>query len=501
MLKIGATRCAKDLRTELQRQAKMPHFIETVLPQLIVALRAAEWPELELEKLRAYVDFFSGANAQGYRRVLDAGLVHDDYTLFMTACVHCYLADRFTEGAALLDMFNPHEDNSTDWPEYLAYAGYIHFAAGRPITRALECFDQALAADYFSPLLAVNAYSIYFEAGRLAECNKLRSLIQRHCPHDPDAQYALACVELARNFYPEGFRLLEARLRMPELDRFINASLLTQPRWEKQSLAGKRLLVHGEQGLGDMVMMVRYLPQLHAQGAHLVVDTRAEAIALLADNFPYCKFIVGDIKVPINEPFDFWIGIMSLPFQFQSTADNIPAVEGYLSAPAEQVSYWRERICKAPGVPILRVGLAWSGNPGHRADKRRSMSFDLISGLIRKHPDVLFFSLQTHAPEVLPFNLVDLGDELLTIADTAAVIAEMDLVMSVDTSAIHMAGALGRPAWLLLPYRYEWRWGLEGLGNAWYNSVSVWRQPSSGDWSALLNVVDGALQNLKSTKA
>ena len=493
---------AKDLREALREPAGQPDFMSQQLPKLLEGLRALRWPELEVEKLLTYADFYSGANARAYQRVVQQSLARDDYTLFMTACAYCYLADRFEEGAVLLDMFQPDADPSTDWAEYLAYAAYIYFAAGRPIEQSLVCIDRAVQGfNYFSPLLVVNAYAIYFEAGRLAECDALNAWMHNNCPDDPGAVYAKACIELARGYYPEGFRLMEARYRMPQLDRFINASLLQKPRWEQQSLHGKRLLVHGEQGLGDLIMMARYLPLLREQGAQLVLDMRAEAVSLFQHNFPWCTFIVGDLKNPITEPFDYWTGIMSLPHHFQSTTENLPSKEGYLSAPEEQSAYWKSRIHALPGSSGLRVGIAWSGNPGHRADKRRSMPFALMSDLVRKHPDIQFFPLQTQAPPGRPSNMVDLADELLTMADTAAVISGMDLVISVDTSAIHVAGALGRTAWLLLPYRYEWRWGLEGNSNAWYDSVRVLRQRQAGAWPELLDRVDLALQDLKNTKA
>jgi hypothetical protein len=489
------------LRELLRQQTKFTDFVTRQLPAILKVLSAETWPAIEVEKVLAYVDFFSGANARGYQRTMQSSLVRSDYALFMTACVYCYMADRFEEGAALLDVFQPNEDPTTDWAEYLAYAGYISFAAGRPVDDSLAYFDQALKAGYFSPMLAVNAYLIYFEAGRLEQCCQLRTLIQEKCPDDPEAIFALACVELARGYYAEGFRLMEARYRMPELGRYTNISLLQQPRWKNQSLVNRRLLVHGEQGLGDMIMMARYLPLLHEQGADLIIDGRAEACSLLAHSFPYCKFIVGDIQTPITESFDYWTGLMSLPHHFNTTALNVPAVGGYVSVPDEQEDYWRQRVLGLAGGARLRVGLAWSGNPGHRADKRRSMPFELMCSLVQRHPGIRFFSLQTHVPAGHPANMIDIADELLTLADTAAVMNEMDLVISVDTSAIHLAGALGRPAWLLLPYRYEWRWGLEGEANAWYSSVRVCRQERPGAWSELLDSIGVALQRLGDRKA
>jgi hypothetical protein len=489
------------LRDLLRQQTKSTDFAALHLPALLSELQKQSWPQIEVEKVLAYVDFFTGANARGYQRTMQSSLVRSDYALFMTACVYCYMADRFEEGAALLDVFQPNEDPTTDWAEYLAYAGYISFAAGRPVDDSLAYFDQALKAGYFSPMLAVNAYLIYFEAGRLEQCRQLRTLIQEKCPDDPEAIFALACAELARGYYAEGFRLMEARYRMPELGRYTNISLLQQPRWKNQSLANRRLLVHGEQGLGDMIMMSRYLPLLNDQGAELIIDGKAEACSLLAHNFPYCKFVVGDLQTPITESFDYWTGLMSLPHHFNTTALNVPAVGGYLSVPDEQEDYWRQRIHGLAGGGKLRIGLAWSGNPGHRADKRRSMPFELMCSLVQSHPGIRFFSLQTHVPAGHPANMIDIADELLTLADTAAVMKEMDLVISVDTSTIHLAGALGRPAWLLLPYRYEWRWGLEGETNVWYSSVRVCRQERPGAWHELLLSVGVALQLLSDSKA
>ena len=485
---------AKNLRTTLQEHAKNKFFVTRTLPKLLKHLSALDWPTIEIEKVLAYADFYSGANERGYQRVMQQELAREDYTLFMTACVFCYLADRFTEGAALLDMFQPDQDPSTDWNEYNAFAGYIHVAAGRPLAQGLAYFDHALEMGCYSPLLAVNAYPLYFEAGQLAQCQTLHALMQRNSQDDPEVLYARACVELARNYYPEGFRLMEARYCMPDVARSMNASLLPKPRWRGQPITGKRLLIHGEQGLGDMIMMARYLPALHAQGVELLLDCRAEALSLMTDNFPYCHFFVSDLKQAILEQFDYWTGLMSLPHLFNTAAFSVPFTGGYLTTPGDQQAYWRERISVLAARCRLRVGLAWSGNPGHRADKRRSIPFESMRPFIQRHPDVRFFSLQTHVPNYRPANLVDMADELITMADTAAVIAEMDLVISVDTAAIHLAGALAAPAWLLLPHRYEWRWGLEGHDNAWYGSVQVWRQSESGAWDDLLENISAALK-------
>jgi len=461
------------------------------LGQLYEAARTAGWSALELEKLTTYGEFFSGQAAQGYARVMEKDLAATDYPLFMTACLHCYLYDRFAEGYALLRRFRPHEAAHIDWGEFYAYAGYIAFAGGGTVEEACTYFDQALAQNLFSALLVINAYPIYFEAGRLREADLLRRRLFTDYADDPEAIYAAACVELARDFYPEGFRLAEARYRMPEVARSMNPSLLDKPRWHGEPLAGRRLLVHGEQGLGDVVMMARYLPLLLAQGAQVVLDCRPQAVSLLAHNFPGCEIVGSDLRTPLPVAFDLWTGIMSLPWHFDTTAQTAPATAGYLTVPPEAAAYWRRRVAELSRGK-LRIGLAWSGNPAHRADKRRSIAFDLVASHLRAWPAIDFFALQTSVPPERPRNLIDVHEELVTLADTAALIEQMDLVITVDTSPVHLAGALGKETWLLLPHRYEWRWSLEGESNNWYDAVRVLRQKTHGDWAGLLAEAFGA---------
>lgn len=470
------------LKSRLQGDAAFP------LDDLLTRARSAGWSALELEKLAAYCDFFSGQSAAGYHRVMMGHLAETDYDLFMTAAVHCYLFDRYEEGYELLQQFKEAEAESLDPLGFLAFAGYMTLAAGRNIADATSYFDRALDQGLKSALLAVNAYPIYFEAGRHDRVLQLRELIQQTYADDPEAIFAIACVELCRGYYPEGFRLAESRYKMPEVGRSINSTLLSKTRWQGEPLAGKTLLVHGEQGYGDLVMMARYFPILENSGTRVVVDCREAAVSLLKHNFPGCQIVAGDQKSSLEVRFDCWTGIMSLPHHFNTTADTVPSTSRYLTAPPEQSAYWKERIpalCRKG----LRIGLAWSGNPGHRADKRRSVPFSLVDNFLRQVPEVQFVALQTSVPSACPANLIDVSDEMVTLADTAALIAEMDLVITVDTSVVHIAGALGIRTWLMLPYRYEWRWGLDGERNNWYDSVSVLRQRRHGEWDSVLEEV------------
>ena len=461
------------------------------IPDLLLTASRLGWSTHEAQKLAAYDEFYSGQAGLAYRRLIESGLARRDYPLFMTACVQCYLHDRLAEGYTLLRMFEPDAADELDLGEFLAYAGYIAFAGGASALEAYTYFGRALDLGLISPLLLVNAYSIYIEAGQLDRAEQVRYLIHHRYPDDPEAVYAVATVELARDYYPEGFRLAEARYLMPEAPRSLNPNLLQHPRWQGEPLQGQRLLVHGEQGLGDIVMMSRYLPLLNDRGGQILFDCRAEAAPLLRHNFPACEIIETDLRTPLQVPFDLWTGIMSLPFHFSTRAGEVPATPGYLTTPHEQKEYWRHRVREISPGSRPKIGLAWSGNPSHRADLRRSIPFNKILDAMGSSPAMDFFALQTRVPAGGPAHLIDLSDELITLADTAALIDEMDLVITVDTSIVHLAGALGKTTWLLLPSRYEWRWGLSGEGNNWYDSVRVLRQRMPGDWDGHLAQVFG----------
>lgn len=470
------------LREALAHEA--PPWVGTLAYQA----RAAGWTEIEVDKLQAYLEFFSGDSARAYDRVVRGRLAEADADLLLTACEYCYRHDRFAEGYGLVRQFRAESADSSQAAGYLAVAGYLALAAGADISEAVSYFDRALDGGQVGPMLAVNAYPIYFEAGRHDRVAQLRRLIHERYALDPDARFALASVELCRGYYAEGFRLAEARYDMPESARAINATLPNERLWRGESLAGKRLLVHGEQGFGDTIMMARYLPELQRQAASVIVDARDAAVPLLAENFPGCQIVPGGFQQELDVDFDFWVGIMSLPHRLGTVRETVPLRQSYLRAPAEQAAYWRRRIGDR-GTGGCRIGVAWSGNPSHRADRRRSLPFASLIPHLSAHSNLRFFALQTQVPSNLPANLIDLSDEMTTLADTAALIDLMDLVITVDTSVVHLAGALGRPTWLLLPPRYEWRWGLEGESNAWYDSVRVLRQKAGQGWSALLSDV------------
>jgi hypothetical protein len=460
-------------------------------PGLLDAARQCQWQEIELQKLQACLEIVGGDVASGYRRVVENRLSVDDFAMLSVACRYSYEYGRYTEAYGLLEQFNRASLTEADYTHYFGIASAVTIAAKGDLAAGLANCDQAMDEGIVNQAIIINALPIYFEAGMHDRVRDLMATAHNAFPDDHEVHYSLSWVELARGYYPEGFRLAESRYQFGGRRRVADPSVMSRPRWQGESLAGKRLYVHGEQGYGDIIMMARYLPLLKELGIQVVLTCDAVMRPLLEYNCPDCEIVAIDGKTVPSIEFDAWVASMSLPYCFRTTIDSVPASAGYMQTPNDQAMYWRDRVAQLSPDKRLRVGLAWAGNPTHLYDKRRSLSFELLVPYLEHIEQARFFAIQTKVPKAIPGNLIDVSDEMLTMADTAGLISQMDLVITVDTSPVHVAGALGVPAWLMLPYRYEWRWGLEGEGNAWYDSVRVLRQTQHGDWRSLLDDVFG----------
>lgn len=279
---------------------------------------------------------------------------------------------------------------------------------------------------------------------------------------------------------------------------------LEKPRWQGEPLQGRRILVWCEQGMGDTIQFARYLPQVKARGGRVILEHPPELASLL-QHVPDVDTLIPqreDGGAPPNPPdvsYDVQISLMSLPGLFRTDLDTIPAPIPYLSADPARVRAWRERL--AANGPGYRVGLVWAGGRAYLNDVFRSTrlaEFIPLAGI----PGLQFYSLQkgeaaTEAampPEGIDWT--DLAPELHDFADTAAAILNLDLILTVDTAVAHLAGALGRPVWTLLPYGIsDWRW-LEGREDTpWYPTMRLFRQPQLGDWRAVMEQVRTELQN------
>lgn len=291
------------------------------------------------------------------------------------------------------------------------------------------------------------------------------------------ARYNLSYLLLRQGRLAEGWQMLESRARPTAFGGYFAFA-----RWQGQALAGKSILICPEAGMGDMLMLCRYAPRLQALGAARVSLLCHAPLARLLRGAAGVDQVIAIGEDMAREGWDYWLPVLSLPGLCGTTLESIPAEVPYLQLPAPAAA--------RPAALPLRVGLAWKGNVRHENDGARSLaSLDVLAPL-GAVAGVEFFSLQKGAGEnevCRAISFVAGGAALQDMADTAALIASLDLVISVDTAVAHLAGALGKPCWLLLPdYLPDWRWLAGRNDSPWYPSMRLFRQPALGGWDPLI---------------
>jgi len=285
---------------------------------------------------------------------------------------------------------------------------------------------------------------------------------------------------LLQGRFKEGWAEYEWRWRCAgaALPRF------AQPIWDGSDPAGRRIMLHAEQGYGDTIQFIRYARLLDQRGARVVLYCQ-EAIRELMSSAPGVEEVVSEAAK--LSAFDSWCPLLSLPHRFATNLETIPAGVPYLSADPRRASEWQERLKGDPKG--LRVGLCWAGsrtNPNH---VRRSIPVDQLTGLGRV-PGVAFYSLQVDWGGAAPISMVVHTALIRDFADTAALISQLDLVISVDTAAAHLAGALGKIVWTLIPLVPEWRWLMSRSDSPWYPTMRLFRKETES-WADLVeNVAD-----------
>ena len=301
-------------------------------------------------------------------------------------------------------------------------------------------------------------------------------------------QYALALLAAGR--LREGWSHMEFRWLIEPLN--LDRSRSGRPVWCGQDLRGKTILLRVEQGFGDTIQFLRYAPALKALGATVCLGV-APGFGRVADLFPGVDKVFGSGS---TIDYDYQIPVISLARVMGTEIDSIPAAIPYLHAAAVDIENWAPRFSRDG---MLKVGLSWAGSPEHVRDRQRSIALPQLSEL-SDVGGVTFYSLQkgSAADEVASgaLPLVDLGPELLDFCDTAAVIEHLDLVICVDTAVAHLAGALGKPVWLMLPRPADWRW-LEGRDDTpWYPTMRLFRQRKHGDWADVIRRIKAELRDL-----
>jgi tetratricopeptide (TPR) repeat protein len=381
---------------------------------------------------------------------------------------------------------------------------------------ALESFDRALALDPDYADASSNRGNALLELNRPAEA---LADYDRAVALKPDFTYALVNRGIALHYlkrFEEALQSFERAIALsPDLaEAHWNKSLLllelgdfarglpeyewrwrrdgemeprdfAQPLWRGENLAGKIVLLHAEQGFGDSIQFLRYVPMVAAKGGKMVLEIPDSLMPLIGHADGVLAMVKPGAALP---PFDLHCPLLSLPLAFGTTLATIPAEVPYLHVPAERAMKWR---CALPAAGRPRVGLVWSGKPSHKNDHNRSIAMHRLTPLLSVS-GVDFVSLQREyrtadlaALAALP-NLLRLDAALADFADAAAVVEALDLVITVDTAVAHLAGALGKPVWLLLSSIQDWRWLQRRGDSPWYPTARLFRQPEIGDWDSVI---------------
>ena len=354
---------------------------------------------------------------------------------------------------------------------------------------ALADYDRALAAAPESPEAHNN------RGVALAALNRHREAIDAYTraltlrPAYDRARFNRALSRLVRGELEQGWNDHESRWTGSEMHR--GARSLPGRAWDgREDLRGKTILLYAEQGLGDAIQFARYAPLVRERGARVVLEVHPPLVPLFATLEGVDRVVAMGEPLP---PFDLHCALMSLPFASGTRADSIPASIPYLKAPEERLAAWRERL---GGGQAVRVGLAWSGSRTLRNDANRSIALERLAPLAA--PGRTLIAVQkdirdADQPALDALRVRTFAAELTDFADTAALVDSLDVIVSVDTAAAHLAGALGKPVWVLLPFSPDWRWLLDRDDSPWYPTARLFRQERIGDWERVIARVAEAL--------
>lgn len=375
----------------------------------------------------------------------------------------------------------------------------IHYNRGNAL-RGLERFEEAVGSYDRALALRPNHSQALVNCGvTLHQVKRFDEELSRYeraialAPDSADAHNNEALSSLLTGDFERGWHKWEWRWRTAHMK--IELRNFAQPLWiGAPDVAGKTILLHAEQGFGDTIQFSRYAPFVAARGARVILEVQE----------PLCE-LIGTLAAPVEviprgqalPDFDMHCPLLSLPLCFSTRLETIPAAVAYLRAGAKAAMDWQRRLGSSEGP---RIGLAWSGRPAHTNDSNRSIPLETMLPLL-DGVDATFVSLQR---EVRPAdmdvlrersNILHFGDDLKNFADTAALIANLDLIVSVDTSVAHLAGALAKPVWILLPYIPDWRWLLDRDDSPWYPTARLFRQDQTRQWSHAIDRLRTALMN------
>ncbi|MFZ6756767.1 tetratricopeptide repeat protein [Undibacterium sp. Ji50W] len=382
-----------------------------------------------------------------------------------------------------------------DDADALANLGFSLYKQGQP-SQALAAYEQAFSCLKKASITASDNADTHFKlANFLTTQNRFKEAIDSYehvlalNPEYGEARLGRGMALLITGQLEPGWKDIKDSVKYAALP----PAEMPEPAWLNDAdIHGKTILLHADQGLGDTIHFARYAEQVSALGATVYLRAQASLKSLLM-TLPGVTRVFGDEE--ILPSFDYQCSLSNIPLAFNTALASIPATVPYLEASADRTVYWRDQLA---GVATAKIGLVWSGNPLLRNDKHRSIHLQRLSELLITG-DHHFFLLQKEIRSIdAPFssnlnNVTDLGPQLVDFSETAAVIANLDLVITVDTSVAHLAGALGKPVWIMLPFSPDFRWLLDRNDSPWYPTARLFRQPAIGDWDSVIEDVKRAL--------
>jgi len=459
---------------------------------------------------------------QIFREITD---VDPDNTLVIRHLIQCLQNDDETRPEAeglVKHSLELDPNNAGAWIQL----GAIHANDQSSLAQSAEAFERAIELAPGSPTAIHNYALVKRLQGELDTAEKFAIQSCELRPEDSNYAFTLALcymfkedmkqaqvwlekaieldpgnnaahVYLAFNYFhtgkiKKGWAQYEKRLDL-QVFKSLNYG---RPRWDGEELNGKPVLLLREQGMGDNIQFIRYAKLVAEKGGKVVVLTWPKLQRLFESVEGISVVTTG---IPEPKHFYRYAPLLSLPYTLGTVKKTIPSQTPYLRAPAELIKEWRKKLQDYDGI---KIGVVWRGSTGHENDRFRSSTLDGMSQLFSV-PGTTFFSLMTERPDnesELPKELIDLGPELDDFADTAAAIEALDLVISVDTSVCHLAGALGRPVWTMIARGPDFRWGLKGTKSDWYPSMKLYRQKTLNDWSDVYDRLEKDLKKLVNMK-
>jgi tetratricopeptide (TPR) repeat protein len=395
---------------------------------------------------------------------------------------HNNLGNLFRESGQLDEAIASYRralDVKPDYLEALNNLGGALLESGRP-PEAIEQYERALALRLDLPELHNNLGKALRANGQVREAIAAHDRALALKPDNAEAHWNRGLMLLLNGQLEEGWDEYEWRWLVPEFKS--PRRNFRQPLWSGQPLKGRRILLHAEQGFGDTIQLARYVPLVARAGGRVILEGPPELQRLLR-TLPGVEQLVAAGQ-PLPE-FDLHCPLLSLPKALGTTLRTVPGFIPYLQADPRIASSWKDRL-RLP-TECLRVGLTWAGSAANPNDRNRSLSLATLAPLAQCQ-NVAFYNLQSGpaATETSRFDFMNPAQEFVDFADSAALIANLDLIITVDTATAHVAGAIGAPVWVLLPFAPDWRWLIDRHDSAWYPTMRLFRQPRIRDWAAVI---------------